>query len=495
VTRDGESEIHGEALAALERGALDVFAAARDEPERVALVERGVELSHGELAAEVSLELHGWQGLPKGAPVAFVAHGDRRSVVRLMAALASGRTALPLHPKLPEAVRLGLVAKLEGAVSLEDAVSRSGGNASVGQPPERGTVALDPESIALCLATSGSTGAPKLVRLSRRALAASALASEANLGWRDDDRWLVAMPLGHAGGVSIVTRCLAARRAVALHAGFDAARVLHAIEAEGLTLLSVVPTMLAALLDADHRGLLAKLRAVLVGGAACPPALLAGARSRGVPVLATYGLTEAASQVTTQPISGARDPARAQGDSGLPLAGFQLRITADGAPCPTGESGRIEIRGPALHSGYVGESPHEASQWFATSDLGRLDAEGRLEVLGRSDDVIVTGGENVHPLRIEGVLASAASVAATLAFGVPDERWGELVALVVVLRDGASEREALEEIAALADAGLAVFERPRRVAIVEALPVSATGKPDRRRAKRELARMVREIGY
>lgn len=483
------SDVRGEALAALEAGAFDVFAAAREDPTAVALVEGGVGLGYGELASEVRVELVRWQGLRDGAPVAFVAQGDRATIVRLLAALAVGRTALPLHPRLPEALRAELVAKLEGAVLLDDAKAGALGS---GAPRElhASPRAIDPEAVALCLATSGSTAAPKLVRLSRRALAASALASAANLGWRPDDRWLVAMPLGHAGGVSIVTRCLAARRAIVLHPGFDAERVLRAIDVEGLTLLSVVPTMLAQLLEADRDGALSRLRAVLVGGAACPPALLAEARARGVPVLATYGLTEAASQVTTQPLAEARAPLEARRDSGVPLLGFELRITVDGAPCATGEAGRIELRGPALHSGYVGESSHEPAQWLATSDLGRLGANGRLEVLGRSDDVIVTGGENVHPLRVEAVLACAASVAAALVFGVRDERWGELVAVALVLRPGATEAEALGELGALAERELAPFERPRRFAFVEALPLGATGKPDRRRAKRELAGVV-----
>jgi len=492
VTSEGARDLRREAIASLEAGALDVFAAAGEEPEVVALVEHGVPVCYGELALEVGAELAAWQSLPESAPVAFVAQGDRRTVVRLMAALAVGRTALPLHPRLPEALRAELVAKLEGAVLLDDARARALG-ASAARELHAGPRAIDPEAIALCLATSGSTAAPKLVRLSRRALAASALASEANLGWRPDDRWLVAMPLGHAGGVSIVTRCLAARRAIVLHPGFDAARVLGAIDAEGLTLLSLVPTMLAQLLEADRDRALSRLRAVLVGGAACPPALFAEARARGVPVLATYGLTEAASQATTQPLAEAREPLGARRDSGVPLLGFELRVTFEGAPCATGEAGRIELRGPALHSGYVGESIHEPAQWLATSDLGRLDANGRLEVLGRSDDVIVSGGENVHPLRVEAVLASAASVAAALVFGLPDERWGELVAAALVLRDGASEREARAEIAALADAELAPFERPRRLAFVEALPLGATGKPDRRRAQRELAPALRVL--
>lgn len=490
---EGARDLRREAIALLEAGVLDVFAAAREEPEVVALVEHGVPVCYGELALEVGVELAAWQSLPESAPVAFVAHGDRRTVVRLMAALAVGRTALPLHPRLPEALRAELVAKLEGAVLLDGAKA---GALGTGEARElhASPRAIDPEAVALCLATSGSTAAPKLVRLSRRALAASALASAANLGWLPDDRWLVAMPLGHAGGASIVTRCLAARRAIVLHPGFEAARVLEAIDSEGLRLLSVVPTMLAALLEADRAGALSRLRAVLVGGAACPPALLAEARARGVPALATYGLTEASSQVTTQPLAEAREPLGQRSDSGVALVGFELRITVDGAPCATGEAGRIELRGPATHSGYVGESTHEPAQWLATSDLGRLDARGRLEVLGRADDVIVTGGENVHPLRVEAVLGGAASVAQALVFGVPDERWGELVAVALVLSPGASEAEASAEIAELAERELAAFERPRRVAFVETLPVGTTGKPDRRRAKSELAGVVRPIG-
>src|SRR6185437_8373891 len=171
--------------------------------------------------------------------------------------------------------------------------------------------------------TSGTTGRPKGAVLSRRAFVASAAASAANLGWRDDDRWLVCMPLAHVGGLSILTRCLAAGRTVVLEPRFDPDAVLAAIDRERVTLLSVVPTMLTALLERPAASALSRLRALLLGGAAAPFSLLETCARRGIPALATYGLTEACSQVTVQRLA---QPLRAVPGSGQPLPGVEIRI-------------------------------------------------------------------------------------------------------------------------------------------------------------------------
>src|SRR5262249_6852179 len=157
----------------------------------------------------------------------------------------------------------------------------------------------------------------------RRAFAASAAASAANLGWRPGDRWLLCMPLGHVGGLSIVTRCVAARSTVVLAPRFDPAAVLRAIERERATLLSVVPTMLAALLEGEGAGAAACLRVLLGGGAAAPAALLEECTRRRIRALTTYGITEACSQVTAQ---RPRDPATVEPGCGQALAGVELRI-------------------------------------------------------------------------------------------------------------------------------------------------------------------------
>ena len=381
-------------------------------------------------------------------PVSLVAAPNVDAVLTAQAALARGALLLPSHPRWTEAERIAY--------------------------DSRGREARD---AAVVLATSGSSGEPKLVVLDRSMLVASAEASARNLGWRADDRWLLCLPFAHVGGLSVITRCLFARRPVVVVPRFDPEAVLDTVARHRVTLLSVVPTMLHALLERDRAGALSRTRAVLVGGAACEPALRVEARERGVPIVTSYGLTEAASQVATQSPSVEQDPRST--DSGQPLPGVELRVV----------EGRIAVRGPMLMRGYLGQAPLEPGAFFETGDLGSVDGHGRLHVSGRADDMIVTGGENVQPSEVERVLLATPGVRAALVFGVPDPRWGELVAVALVMEERASVTEALET----ACRELASYKRPRRVTRVAALPLTAIGKPDRQRARRELADRLEAI--
>ena len=321
-----------------------------------------------------------------------------------------------------------------------------------------------PPGAAVVLFTSGSTGAARGVVLSRTALAAAAAANARHLGWRDDDRWLLALSLAHAGGLSIVVRCLAARKPVVLCEGdFDPRLVAHMLER--CTLASLVPTQLAALLDDPAWRPPARLRAVLLGGAAAPPALLARAADRGVPFLTTYGMTETFGQIATAP------PDRA-GDPGAPLVALPGVAIEAGVP---GEPAPIVVRGPMLATGYLGGAAIAPA--FTTADLGAL-AGGALTIAGRSDDVIITGGENVHPQAIEAALAATPGVRAACAFGVPDERWGQVVGAALVVEP------AFDAAAARAHwrTALPAHARPRRLALCDALPLRPSGKVDRRAA-------------
>jgi O-succinylbenzoic acid--CoA ligase len=308
------------------------------------------------------------------------------------------------------------------------------------------------------LFTSGSTGQPRAVVFSRDALVAAAEAHAAHLGWRDDDRWLLCLPLGHAGGMSIVIRCLLARRPIVWHPGkFDAPAIVALARQHRATLASVVPTQLAALLDAGlERG---ALRAVLVGGAAAPRSLLAAALARGIPVLPTYGLTETFGQIATA-LPGSLDL--------VPLPGVSIVAGTCERPAP------IRIRGPMLATRYDDGTP--IAPELETRDLGHVDARGLLHVVGRADDVIITGGENVHPTAVEAVLAATPGVRAACVFGVADPRWGQIVAAALATDpsfDPACAR-------ARWHAALPAHARPRRIATLGALPALPSGKPDRR---------------
>lgn len=319
-----------------------------------------------------------------------------------------------------------------------------------------------PPDAAFVLFTSGSTGAPRGVVLARAGLAAACAASAANLTWRTDDRWLLALSLAHAGGLAVAVRCLAARAPVVLLDGdhFDARRCADLLAARRVTLASLVPTQLAALLDDPAWRPPPHLRAVLLGGAAAPPALVDAAVARGVPALVTYGMTETFGQVATAAAPGA-PPRR--------LPGVGLR--AD-------DAGRLVVTGPTLASQYLDGAA--IAPRFTTADLGTVDlATDTVRIAGRRDDVIITGGENVDPAEVEAVLAATPGVRAAVAFGVPDARWGQLVAAALAIDRAAFDRAAA---AARWRAALPPHARPRRVALVDALPLLPTGKLDRRAA-------------
>ncbi|MDI1474966.1 AMP-binding protein [Polyangium sp. y55x31] len=468
---------------------LSIFEAIRAPGVAVqpALIEDGRVISFGELAAQVERVASSLvaQGLGPGCRAALRTTCDVGTVVTILALIELGVALVPIHPRLTDA---------EVRVITEDArpdlqISSFTLSDNRPKPGDFQRAIATPSTPLAILYTSGTTGRPKGAVLSRGAFAASAAASAKNLGWTLDDRWLACMPLAHVGGLSIVTRCVEARRPIVLEPRFDPDAVLRAIRRERVTLLSVVPTMLRALFDADRDGTLATLRLVLVGGAGAPPALLEEAAARRVLALTTYGLTEACSQVTCQPL---RTPGTTEPGSGKALPGVEVRTILDsGALASPGEVGRIQVRGPTLMSGYLA-GPGEplrtsltSDGFFDTGDLGALDDQGRLFVHARRTDLVVTGGENVYPAEVEQALEALPGVTRAVVFGVPDERWGQIVAAGLALDPPDPARAAA--LVAEAGARLAPHKRPRLVAAVESLPLTASGKLDRARAIRELS--------
>jgi O-succinylbenzoic acid--CoA ligase len=317
----------------------------------------------------------------------------------------------------------------------------------------------DLDDPAIVVHTSGTGGAAKPVELTYGNWLWSALGSGVALGVEPDDRWLCALPLSHVGGLSILLRSAIYGTAAVVHERFDAQRVVEALmSSEGPTLVSLVPTTLARALDAglDHPP---RVRCALVGGAPVPAALTARARAAGIAVAQTYGLTEACSQVTTAQPGDDRD------DAGPPLFCTRVRIAAareDGA-------GEILVRGPTVAPGAT-----RPDGWLATGDLGRLDHEGRLTVLGRRTDTIVTGGENVSPAEVEAVLAEHPAVAEAAVHGRADAEWGEAVVATVVLHPGASV--GAEDLRRHCAGRLAPFKIPKEIAFARTLPRNRAGK-------------------
>jgi O-succinylbenzoic acid--CoA ligase len=274
------------------------------------------------------------------------------------------------------------------------------------------------------------------------------------------------MPVARVGGLSILTRCLAARRCVDLAPGFDVAAFPDAIARHRITLASVVPTMLRRVLAAHPCWRPpAHLRAVLVGGEAAPESLLREAAARGLPILTTYGMTETCSQVVATPYA-ARTTPWAYG-AGVALPGAEVRVVA----------GRIEVRGPMRMAGYWNEPALAPDEWFDTGDLGSLDERGGLHVRARRSDLIVTGGENVYPAEVERVLEGCPGIAEAAVFGLPDATWGQTVAAALVVAPGCAPRD--DELQAWFRARLASYKHPRRICRVERLPRTVAGKLDR----------------
>jgi len=411
--------------------------AARAHPERPAV--NGLPYAELHRAAREAAAALAARGVVRGDRVALAMAPGTDFVVALHATWLLGAVAVPhdlrlTAPERPPADHL--VERLERAPVDPTAVAAT----------------HDLDALALGLQTSGTSAAAKPVTLTFANLLWSALGSAAALGVEPHDTWLCTLPLSHVGGLSIVVRSAICATHAIVHESFDADRALAALHAEGVTLVSLVPTTLRRLLDAGLREPPA-LRCALLGGAPVPAELLRRARGAGVPVAQTYGLTEACSQVTTQA------PGDSAPDAGPPLFCTRVRIAADG---------EIHVRGPTVAGG--GE--------LATGDLGWLDAEDRLTVTGRKADTIVTGGENVAPTEVEAVLAEHPAVAEAAVHGRTDPTWGEAVVATVVLRPGASATG--DELRGHCALRLAAFKIPKAVAFAAALPRTRSGKLLRR---------------
>jgi o-succinylbenzoate---CoA ligase len=343
---------------------------------------------------------------------------------------------------------------------------------------------LSPDETRLLMFTSGTSGEPKGVRLTTGNLLASATASAFRLGVGRRDRWLCCLPMYHMGGLAPVLRSALYGTPVVIQRSFDSretARVLDEYDATGV---SLVPTMCKRLLDAGWRPA-EPLRFVLLGGAPARRELLERCQDAAVPVYPTYGMTETASQVATA------TPAETQaheGTVGQPLLFADVTVVdEDGDPVPAGESGELVVSGPTVTPGYLGSERTTTAfgeYGLHTGDVGYADEDGRLWVLNRRSDRIVTGGENVDPGEVVGALRSHPAVADAAVVGVTDREWGERVGALVVPTVGASLE--IDAVLERCEEHLAGFKRPKTVAVVDSLPRTASGTVDREVARARL---------
>jgi O-succinylbenzoic acid--CoA ligase len=369
----------------------------------------------------------------------------------VVAAWEAGEAVLPLDPDAP-------AAELKGALAAgrpTHLLDRSGRRRLAGgEPAEAGLAAV--------VATSGTGDAPKLVELGADAVGWSAVASSAALGAGPDDRWLCCLPVHRVAGLAVVARAWRTGLPVEVQERFDPRAVAAA--AGRATLVSLVPAMLSRLLAAGDEA--ARFRRVLLGGQPIPAALATEAASRGVTLVRTYGLTETFGGMV---------------HDGHPLEGAEVRI--GGVDNQRRAEGEILVRGPMLFRRYRGEPGRTGAVlrdgWLRTGDLGRIEEGGRLVVLGRADDLVISGGVNVHPDEVEAVLAAHPRVAEAAVAGRPDPEWGQRVAAFVVPRDPA-DPPTLAELRAFTRERLAAAKAPRELVLVEALPRGPSGKLLRR---------------
>ncbi len=428
---------------------------AQTGPDRLALIAGEGELTYGELEAEATRAARrlAARGVRGGATVVLTRPAGAEYVVLLHALMKLGAVAFPLNPALAPAELEAELDRAKPALVLEADDHPTMTEADL---PLLGEHDLD--ALHCRILTSGTSGGPRPVGLTYGNHLWSAVGSAFNLGVDPGDRWLCCLPLYHVAGLEIALRSVIYGTGAIVQDGFDPARVEDSLERQGVTLISLVTTQLSRLLEAGVD--LSGPRAILVGGGPVPLEVLEEAVARGASVVQTYGLTEAASQVTTLSPQDAR---RKLGSAGRPLLTTHLRI----------QDGEILVQGPVVAPGCADEDG-----WLHTGDLGWIDEEGFLYVEDRLGDLIISGGENVLPTEVEDVLLRHPDVADAAAVGRADPEWQQAVAAVVVLRDGATI--GAEDLRRHCAGLLASYKVPKRFEFVSELPRTPSGKLVRR---------------
>jgi O-succinylbenzoic acid--CoA ligase len=397
---------------------------------------------------------------PLHAVVLPVTEAGGRLLELLSGALdGTGPAILPLDPDLPaERLTAILDTFAPAAVHTADGVTQRSG----AQPAGPGT--------AVVIATSGSTGQPKGVELSAAALRHSARATLDRVGASPGQRWLLCLPATHIAGIQVLVRSLVAGTDPVVTPRADA----DVLAGSGCAHVSIVPTQLRRLLDADPAAAWARgFRSVLLGGAAAPAALVDTARAAGVPVLTTYGMSETCGGCVYD---------------GRPLDGVTVATGDASGGSASEDQDHIRITGPVLFSGYRGRPDLTAAAmdgaWFVTSDLGALGTDGRLTVRGRADDVIITGGEKVVAGEVASLLETCPGVREAAVVGRPDPEWGERVTAVIV-PDNPAQPPTLDLLCRHVRERLPRYALPRELVLRGTLPMLPSGKPDLETLRRE----------
>lgn len=446
-------------------------------------------------------------GVRAGDRVALLDFNDARFAVTMFAAARIGAVFVPLNFRLVSDEIVDIVNDCEPSVliygdsfeSTRQAVAAGTACRSFLRSARDETDELGPildraaapavqlhesgwDEAAWLLYTSGSTGRPKGVVLSHGNLFWNTLNIVLAQGGFATDRVLISAPLFHAAPVSTFMDTFLRGATVHLERDFDAERILARIEDEQITVVAGVPAMYK--LMAGHAAFatcdLSSLRALIVGGAPVPEALIDLYRDRGVAVVHRYGLTEASVLVTALPCNA---PVEKQMSAGIaPLFSDVRVVDQNGMPAEPNVIGEIEARGPNIMQGYWHRKEETENAlrdgWLRTGDLGRIDEDGYLTVAGRSKDMIITGGENVYAAEVEARLVDNPGILEAAVIGVPDSKWGETVCAILSVRDGHKLTD--ESVLAHLQGRIARYKQPRKIIFVDALPKNGSGKIDKR---------------
>jgi oxalate---CoA ligase len=438
--------------------------------------------------AQRAARMRAWKMAPQ-ARIGISTKDPLEFAALYLSLLAAGRTAVPLDPRLTPHEREAAMARLRVSVTLPEDPVR------VPARPLPGHL-IDPP--AVLLTSSGTTGQPKGIALSEAQLLAAARRVARHHGFGPGDRGYSPLPLFHVNAqVMGLLATLISGASLVLDQRFQADAYWDRVAEWRPTWLNTVPAILAALATRPGPGaeVAENIRFARSASAPLPiPTERAFTAATGISVLQTYGMTEAAGQITANPLDRS---ARREGSAGRPVGVGLAILGPEGHPLPPGETGMVFLHGPAVTAHYLVTTPdgHEqrrpasdAFGWLPTGDLGHLDEDGFVYLAGRADDVINRGGEKVFPLEVEEVLLAHPLVRAAAVVGATHDRLGQVPVALVTVSSRQPATDLTADLHRLCEQRLAHWKRPFRIEVAEALPTGPTGKVLRRRVREELAR-------
>ncbi|KKI88886.1 O-succinylbenzoic acid--CoA ligase [Bacillus sp. SA1-12] len=472
-------------------------------PDRLAIKTENIELSFKQLHERAVLLAHqlSYSGVKKHQHIGILMKNSVDMVETIFAVLSIGAVAVMLNTRLTEQELAWQVEDAEAAYlicdrELHDKISAKQDvklliNEELKQVKIRrkAFISFDEDvattQVATIMYTSGTTGNPKGVMQSYGNHWSSAIGSALNLGLRAEDRWLLAVPLFHISGLSILMRSVIYGMGIVLFERFDAKKMNAAIIHDHVTIVSVVTTMLQQMLEKlDKQQFPPSFRCMLAGGGPVPKSILEECQTLRIPVYQTYGMTETASQIVTL---SPEYSMKKLGSAGKPLFSCQIKIVKDGKECGALEEGEIVVKGPNITKGYWKREDATIKAikdgWLHTGDQGYMDDEGFLYVLDRRSDLIISGGENVYPAEIESILLSHPKIKDAGVIGVENQKWGQTPYAFVSSDD---EALSIPELLEYCKSRLAPYKVPTGITILQELPRNASNKLLRRKLKEQV---------